>query len=121
MYGMSYDEVMQWFATWDELAVEGDVEKMADMALFPINTVTDGSATSWDRERFIQEMGAQLGGDVKMESVRTPHFINDNLVFVITDGTINDFTVRYGDLLVKVGGEWKFQTMVQGGWGTTEA
>lgn len=118
MYGMSYDEVMQWFARWDELAVAGEVEKMADMALFPINTVTDGSATSWDRERFITEMGAQLGGggEVKMESVRTPHFINDNLVFVITDGTINDFTVRYGDLLVKVGGEWKFQTMVQGGW-----
>ena len=42
MYGMSYDEVMQWFARWDELAVKGDVEQMADMALFPINTVTDG-------------------------------------------------------------------------------
>ena len=74
MYGMSYDEVMQWFARWDELAVKGDVEQMADMALFPINTVTDGSATSWDRERFIKEMGAQLGGggEVKMESTRTP-------------------------------------------------
>jgi len=116
MYGMSYEEVMQWFARWDELAVKGEVEKMADMALFPINTVTDGSATSWDRERFLEEMGAQLGGDVQMESTRTPHFINDNLVFVITDGTINGITVRYGDLLVKVGGEWKFQTMAQGGW-----
>ncbi|GAB2830157.1 hypothetical protein GCM10027200_32050 [Lentzea nigeriaca] len=116
MYGMSYDEVMQWFAQWDELAVKGDVEKMADMALFPINTVTDGSATSWDREKFIAEMSAQLGSDVQMESTRTPHFINDNLAFVITDGTINGYTVRYGDLLVKVGDEWKFQTMVQEGW-----
>ncbi|RDI18307.1 hypothetical protein DFR72_119101 [Lentzea flaviverrucosa] len=116
MYGMAYDEVMQWFAKWDELAVKGDVEAMADMALFPVNTVTDGSATSWDRETFLKEMGAQLGGEVQMESTRTPHFINDNLVFVITDGTINGITVRYGDLLTKVGGEWKFQTMAQGGW-----
>jgi hypothetical protein len=116
MYGMSYDEVMQWFEKWDALAVEGDVEAMADMALFPINTVTDGSATSWDRETFLEQMGAQLGGDVQMESTRTPHFINDNLVFVITDGTINGITVRYGDLLTRVGGEWKFQTMAQGGW-----
>lgn len=116
MYGMSYDEVMDWFRRWDELAVAGDVEQMAGMALFPINAVTDGAAMSWDRERFIEEMGAQVGGDVRMESVRTPHFINDNLAFVITDGTINGVTVRYGDLLVKVAGEWKFQTMVQGGW-----
>jgi hypothetical protein len=116
MYGMPYDEVMQWFAKWDALAVKGDVEAMADMALFPINTVTDGSATSWDRDTFIREMGSQLGGDVRMESTRTPHFINDNLVFVITDGTINGITVRYGDLLTKVGGDWKFQTMAQGGW-----
>lgn len=116
MYGMSYDEVMDWFTRWDALAVAGDVEEMAEMALFPINTVTDGVATSWDRERFIKEMGAQVGGEVQMESVRTPHFINDNLVFVITDGTINGVTVRYGDLLMRVDGAWKFQTMVQGGW-----
>ncbi|WP_306363186.1 hypothetical protein [Nocardia sp. CC227C] len=39
---------------------------------------------------------------------------------MITDATIaiGDFSqqVRYGDLLVKCRGEWKFQTMVQGGW-----
>ncbi|ANZ38972.1 hypothetical protein BBK82_25780 [Lentzea guizhouensis] len=110
-------QVQDWFTRWDALAVAGEVEKMADMALFPINAVTDGSATSWDRERFLQEMGAQVGGgEVQMESTRTPHFVNDNLVFVITDGTINGVTVRYGDLLVKVGEQWKFQTMVQGGW-----
>ncbi|HEX7307684.1 nuclear transport factor 2 family protein [Lentzea sp.] len=113
---MAYDEIMRWFEQWDALAKAGDVEAMADMALFPINTVTGGSAASWDRETFLREMGAQLGGDVEMESTRTPHFLDDDLVFVITDGTINGTTVRYGDLLTKVGGEWKFQTMAQGGW-----
>ncbi|MBY8853431.1 nuclear transport factor 2 family protein, partial [Saccharothrix sp. MB29] len=64
---------------------------------------------------------ASLGeGDVRMESVRTPHFVNADLVFVITDATItageSSQVVRYGDLLVKVDGRWLFQTMVQGGW-----
>jgi ketosteroid isomerase-like protein len=113
--------VLAWFEQWDALAVAKDVEAMADMALFPVNAVTDGSAQSWDRARFLEDMAATLGdGDVRMESVRTPVFVNAGLVFVITDATITagDFSqvVRYGDLLVKAGGKWLFQTMVQGGW-----
>ncbi|MFI9818540.1 nuclear transport factor 2 family protein [Saccharothrix variisporea] len=113
--------VLEWFEQWDALAVAKDVEAMAGMALFPVNAVTDGAAESWDRERFLRDMAAQLGdGDVHMESVRTPVFVNANLVFVITDATITvgeySQVVRYGDLLVKAGGKWLFQTMVQGGW-----
>ncbi|KOX24819.1 hypothetical protein ADK67_17365 [Saccharothrix sp. NRRL B-16348] len=113
--------VLAWFEQWDALAVAKDVEAMADQALFPVNAVTDGSAQSWDRARFLDDMRASLGdGDVRMESVRTPVFVNANLVFVITDATITagEFSqvVRYGDLLVKVDGKWLFQTMVQGGW-----
>lgn len=115
------DGVLAWFAEWDALAVRKDVEGMADLSLFPINAVTDGSAESWDRERFLRDMGAALGdGDVRMESVRTPVFLNENLVFVVTDAkiTTGDFeqVVRYGDLLVKTDGRWLFQTMAQGGW-----
>ncbi|WP_367129942.1 nuclear transport factor 2 family protein [Saccharothrix sp. HUAS TT1] len=113
--------VLAWFEQWDALAVAKDVEAMAGMALFPVNAVTEGSAQSWDRERFLADMAANLGdGDVRMESVRTPVFVNANLVFVITDATITvgEFTqvARYGDLLVKADGKWLFQTMVQGGW-----
>ncbi|WP_121011392.1 nuclear transport factor 2 family protein [Saccharothrix australiensis] len=115
--------VLEWFAQWDALAVAKDVEAMAGMALFPVNAVTDGSAESWDRARFLTDMAAQLGdgdGDVQMESVRTPIFLNAGLVFVVTDATITvgeySQVVRYGDLLVKVDGKWLFQTMVQGGW-----
>jgi hypothetical protein len=117
------DEVLEWFARYDALAVDKQIEAMADQAMFPINEVTDGRAESCDRARFVAQMAEQVGAaeDLTMDSVRTPHFINQNLVFVITDATITagDVTqqVRYGDLLVKSGGDWKFQTMVQGGWG----
>ncbi|RZS37546.1 hypothetical protein EV193_105102 [Herbihabitans rhizosphaerae] len=120
--------VLAWFADYDALAGKVDVEGMADKALFPINTVSTGpdgtgAAESWDRATFVQKMTEIMGGagDVEMDSTRTPHFLSQNLVFVITDATFtvegHKQTVRYGDLLVRSGGEWKFQTMVQGGWG----
>ncbi|AIY45206.1 hypothetical protein [Mycolicibacterium fortuitum] len=116
------DSVLAWFDRYDALAVDKDAEAMADEAMFPLNEVTDGSAQSVDRAGFIAQMTEQLGqsADFAMESTRTPHFINENLVFVITDATFtaDGFSqrVRYGDLLVKCDGDWKFQTMVQGGW-----
>lgn len=116
------DSVLAWFDRYDALAVGKDAEAMADEAMFPLNEVTDGSAQSVDRAEFIAQMTEQLGqsADFAMESTRTPHFINENLVFVITDATFTaegfSQRVRYGDLLVKCDGDWKFQTMVQGGW-----
>ena len=115
-------EVLAWFAHYDALAVAKDIEVMADQAMFPINEVTDGRAESCDREKFLAQMAEQVGAaeDLTMDSVRTPHFINENLVFVITDATLTvgalTQQVRYGDLLVKTHDGWKFQTMVQGGW-----
>ncbi|KHO17664.1 hypothetical protein [Mycolicibacterium setense] len=117
------DSVNAWFARYDALVKETNVEAMADEAMFPLNEVTDGRAEAVDRAGFIAQMAQQLGQntDFAMESTRTPHFINENLVFVITDATFtadgSSQRVRYGDLLVKCDGDWKFQTMVQGGWG----
>jgi len=117
------EDVLGWFARYDALAVAKDIDGMADQAMFPLNEVSDGKAESCDRQRFVAQMTEHVGGsdDITMDSVRTPHFINENLVFVITDATITagDFSqqVRYGDLLVKSVDGWKFQTMVQGGWG----
>ena len=114
--------VLAWFDNFDALAVARDVEAMADQAMFPLNEVSDGKAESYDRARYIAQMTSELGGSdqVDMVSVRTPTFLNENLVFVVTDATITmgDISrqVRYGDLLVKCAGTWKFQTMVQGGW-----
>lgn len=121
--------VLDWFARYDALAAAVDLDGMADLALFPITTVTDGPngeghAETWDRATFTQRMGEVMGGagDVEMDSVRTPHFLSPNLAFVVTDATFTiggqRQVVRYGDLLVRTGEGWRFQTMVQGGWGS---
>ncbi|GGM26699.1 MULTISPECIES: nuclear transport factor 2 family protein [Micromonospora] len=118
----------EWFRRYDALAAAGDVAGTADLALFPLNTVTDdaagqASAQQLDRAAYLEMMGGVLGGpaDLQMESTRTPHFLTGSLVVVLTDAqfTIDGQRqrVRYADVLVKVDGQWRFQTMVQGGWG----
>ncbi|SCL30926.1 hypothetical protein GA0070616_4169 [Micromonospora nigra] len=118
----------EWFRRYDELAGAGDVEGTADLAMFPLNTVTDdaageGSARQLTRADYLRTMGGVLGGggDLTMSSRRTPHFLTASLVVVFTDAefTIDGVTqrVRYADLLVRTGGQWRFQTMIQGGWG----
>ncbi|MGH4011358.1 MAG: nuclear transport factor 2 family protein [Pseudonocardiaceae bacterium] len=121
--------VAAWFEKYDALAARRNFEAMADMAMFPLNEVTDdgagnGQAEQYSREQYLAQMAEVMGGsgdDVTMESTRTPHFISDGLVFVITEGVMTyrgqTQAVRYGDLLVKKDGQWLFQTMVQGGWG----
>ncbi|MGC4941883.1 nuclear transport factor 2 family protein [Kribbella sp. DT2] len=120
--------VLVWFEQYDALAAAKDYEGMADLAVFPLNEVTDdgkgaGSATQTGRSAYVEQMAQVMGGadDVTMETVRTPHFLSDALVFVISDGTMTyqgqTTPIRYGDLLLKTDGGWKFQTMVQGGWG----
>ncbi len=118
--------VLAWFERYDALAQARDFEAMADVALFPLNEVTDdgqgnGTATQLGREAYVAQMAEVMGGgEYTMQSTRTPHFLSDALVFVVTDAvlTVGEHSqqLRYGDLLVKVGGEWRFQTMVQGGW-----
>ena len=120
--------VQAWFERYDALAAARDYEGMADVALFPLNEVTDdgkghGKAEQFSREAYLAQMAQVMGGDgdVKLETTRTPHFLSESLVFVISDGTMtyggHTQPIRYGDLLVKIDGDWRFQTMVQGGWG----
>jgi hypothetical protein len=119
-------EVLDWFARYDELVGAGDLEAMADMAAFPINEVTDdargyGLAGSCDREKFIAQMREVVGGagDLEMTSTRHPVFLSRGLCFVVTDAsfTVGGHTtqMRYGDLLMRTANGWKFQTMVAGG------
>ena len=122
--------VVAWFEKYDALAAKRDFEAMADMAMFPLNEVTDdgagnGQADQCSREQYLAQMAEVMGGssgDVTMESTRTPHFLSDALVLVITEGTVTyggqTQPMRYGDLLVKQDGQWLFQTMVKGGWGS---
>lgn len=117
----------EWFRRYDACAAAGDVEATAGMALFPLNAVTDnaageGSARQLSREEYLQMMAGVLdGADVTMESRRTPYFLTSSLAIVLTEAEFtadgSSRTARYADLLVKTGGEWRFQSMVQGGWG----
>ena len=120
-------EIDDWFANYDALVAAGDLEAMADQALFPLNEVTDdpqgfGLVSVTDRERFLAQMRqAGIGaGPVEMRSTRTPIFLSAGLVFVLTDaefGSGEDTTsMRYGDLLIRTPDGWRFQTMVAGGW-----
>lgn len=118
-----------WFTEYDELSKNGDVEGMANMAMFPIHVITDdsngnGYTENWTRDQFVQNMTVamkDMPSDMEMKAIRTPFFLTKDIVVVITDATVTMGTqenlLHYADILVKIDGEWKFQTMAQGGWG----
>ena len=121
------EQLMAWFAAYDALAEKGDVEAMADVALFPLTVTTNDSAgecvtQQWDRATFVQAMGA-AGGDPKprLDNHRRPVFLNADLAVVVTDSTVTTADqvqhMRYVDVMAKTAGQWRFTSMVQAGWG----
>lgn len=118
-----------WFAEYDAESARRDVERMADLAVFPLNLVSDdaagnGRSAQWDRERFVETMTHVMGDgseDITFESVRTPVFLSPAMAVVFTDSTMTaegqSRQLRYADILVRRDGKWAFQTMIQGGWG----
>ncbi|SHK01839.1 hypothetical protein SAMN02745244_03761 [Tessaracoccus bendigoensis DSM 12906] len=119
-------EVLDWFAQYDSLVAEGDLDAMADLAAFPLNEVTDdahghGLVGLLDRSQYLAQMARVISdGEVTMDSTRQPVFLSPALCFVVTDAafTLDGSThqMRYGDLLIRTAEGWKFQTMVAGGW-----
>jgi hypothetical protein len=123
------NELREWFDAYDTVSAAVQVERMADMAVFPLNLVTDGSdgdawCGQWNREQFVAAMGqaVDLGGRVEFDSARTALFVTASLAVVFTDsvmtvdGQASPQRLRYADILVKSQGRWAFQTMIQGGW-----
>ena len=59
--------------------------------------------------------------DIKYDTTRTPWMISPNVAVVFTEwrtkGHPTDGVLTYADILMKEGGQWRFQSMVQGGWG----
>ncbi|BDM74120.1 hypothetical protein HEK616_76070 (plasmid) [Streptomyces nigrescens] len=118
-----------WFAEYDAQSAKRNVERMADMAAFPLNLVSDdaagnGRSAQWDRERFIATMTHVMGDggeDITFESTRTPVFLSPAIAVVFTDSTMTvqgeTRQLRYADILIRRDGTWAFQTMIQGGWG----
>ncbi|WP_084464092.1 hypothetical protein [Microtetraspora fusca] len=132
MYEPSDEElksVEDWFGQYDALAEQGEIERLADLAVFPMNLATDvpgafAAVRQWTREEYIEAMKDAMGGGtagLDLESTRTPRFISQNLVLVETTATMTiegrRESMHYADLLVRTEDGWAFQTMVQGGWG----
>ncbi|MCF6521626.1 nuclear transport factor 2 family protein [Streptomyces sp. JJ36] len=118
-----------WFAEYDARSAKREVERMAEMAVFPLNLISDdsagnGRAAQWSREQFVATMTQVMGeGDEELafESTRTPVFLSPAMAVVFTDSvmTLGGETqrLRYADILIRREGAWAFQTMIQGGWG----
>ncbi|MEU0668416.1 nuclear transport factor 2 family protein [Streptomyces lavendulocolor] len=119
-----------WFAAYDEAGARRDIARMADMAVFPLNLVSDdsqgdGRTAQWTREQFIDTMSQVMSdsGDrpISFASTRTPVFLSPSMAVVFTDSTMTageeTHRLRYADILVRRGGTWAFQTMIQSGWG----
>ncbi|TJZ57332.1 nuclear transport factor 2 family protein [Streptomyces piniterrae] len=118
-----------WFAEYDAQSAQRNVERMADMAVFPLNLVSDdaagnGRSAQWDREQFVATMTQVMGegsADITFESTRTPVFLSSSMAVVFTDSVMTmegqARQLRYADILIRRNGVWAFQTMIQGGWG----
>jgi hypothetical protein len=121
--------IQEWFAAYDAHSAKRDVGRMADMAVFPLNLISDdaagnGASAQWDRRQFVETMSHVMGDgsdDISFESVRTPVFLSPAMAVVFTDSTMTmdgrTQQLRYADILIKQDGKWAFQTMMQGGWG----
>ncbi|MFF8956224.1 nuclear transport factor 2 family protein [Streptomyces sp. NPDC014894] len=122
-------EIDAWFAAFDSYSGRREIERMADVAVFPLNLVSDdaegnGASAQWDREQYIATMTQVMGGgdeDIAFESTRTPVFLSSAMVIVFSDSVMTaggrSQRMHYADVLIKRDGAWAFQTMIQGGWG----
>ncbi|MFD1833197.1 nuclear transport factor 2 family protein [Streptomyces desertarenae] len=117
-----------WFEEYDAHCTKNDVERMADMAVFPLNLVSDDSAgngrsAQWDRRQFVETMAHVMGGgqDVAFRNTRTPVFLSASMAVVFTESVVTaegqTHRMHYADVLVRRDGTWAFQTMIQSGWG----
>ncbi|GAA0424500.1 nuclear transport factor 2 family protein [Streptomyces luteireticuli] len=121
--------IHEWFAAYDAASGRRDIEAMADLAVFPLNLVSDrpdgeGVGAQWDRGRFVEAMTRIMGEgdeDIAFESTRTPVFLGPSIAVVFTDSVMTaggeTQRLRYADVLVRRGATWAFQTMLQGRWG----
>jgi hypothetical protein len=121
--------VEEWFAEYDALAEQGAIERLADLAVFPMNVATDvpdgyAAVRRWTRAEYVEAMKESMGGGtagLELRSKRTPRFLSRNLVVVETEATMTaegrTQAMHYADLLVRTEDGWAFQAMVQGGWG----
>lgn len=123
------DEITTWFAEYDEFTKNFQFEHMADRGIFPMYVITDtskgdGVTQTWTREDFIQSMKSSMENtpeDIAYNTTRKLYMINANIAIVLTAWRPHKDSdtgiLKYADILLKQDGEWRFQTMIQDGWG----
>lgn len=126
-------EILDFFKKEDELMAKGDMDAMFARIDFPVFMATDDSkgnpeARPYSREEYVAMMKPYFENAPK--DTKTTHKPN---VTVLSDSlavVVDEFSMTHGktkmsgknmSLLAKVGGQWKFKTMVEAGWGDMEA
>lgn len=122
-------EIVAFFKAEETVAKSGDIEALAARVDFPVYMATDDatgkpSAAPWTKEQWVEMMKPMLSDmhkDTKFTHKPTITVLSDNLAIVTDDFTMTTgkqkLSGKNGGLLVKVGDQWKWKSMVEAGWG----
>ncbi|MHB8875555.1 MAG: hypothetical protein ACYC8T_17865 [Myxococcaceae bacterium] len=125
----SKKEIQAFFKKEEELAAKMDMEGMLARMDFPVYMVTDDAkgaieAMVTNKEQYVAMMKPMYESapkDQKYTHKPTITVLSDSLANVVDDFTMTTgkqkFAGKNTALLVKVGGEWKWKSMVEAGWG----
>jgi hypothetical protein len=121
-------EIMAFFRKMEDAGKKGDLEAAAALIDFPVLMATDDSkgeaqTGSWTKEKWTQVMAPFYKPMPEMKVTHKPtiFLITDSLASVDDVSTMTmgkkNITTRSNMLLVRVGGDWRVKSMVEGGWG----
>jgi hypothetical protein len=122
-------EIDEFFKKNEEAEKKGDMETMLSSINFPVWMATDDAkgeleAKAFTKDQYVAMMKPMMENmpkDMKTTHKSTVTVLSDALVQVSDDFTMtsgkNKMAGRNGGLIAKVGGQWKWQMMVEAGWG----
>jgi len=119
-------EIEAWYAKFDEHTTNNNFEALSEMVQFPLQVVTHDSKSNilnLNKESFvkgIKGVHAATPNESDSKSEYTPHFLSNDVVVVTmkATGKVSGKVVeiKKADILVRVGGKWKLQTLAQPAW-----
>ncbi len=122
-------EVDEFIKKSDAAYAKGDFDAVVAMNDYPIFMATDDlngapEARSYSKEEYVAMMKPMFDGmpkDTKMAHKLQVSVLSDSLVNLVDECTTTTgkvkVTAKNSGLLVKVGGEWKWKSVVEAGWG----
>lgn len=123
-------EIQSYFKAMDQASRKGDLAAATELIDFPVLMVTDGSkgdvhAGAFSKEEWQQMMGPfyekPMPKEIQFTHKPTIFVLTDSLATVVDDWTMTmkgkKTTGKSAMHLVKVDGQWRAKSMVEGGWG----